>query len=137
MNAGWVRISSADKFPQAADRSDSRRAASRDSPTDIPPNEVESKTMPSCFQLMRNGAAVPLNQIDEEMCRHFEVACHPVRYFEGWYDTIGFLLATGKTFDQIRVTYADEPILVKIVDWLKANFESNSWHELKSHPRDP
>lgn len=92
--------------------------------------------MPSCFQLTRDGAAVPLNQVDEEMCRYFNAACHPTRYFEGWYDTIGFFLATGKTFDQIRVIFADVPSLVKIADWLEASFTPDHWYELKSHPRD-
>lgn len=92
--------------------------------------------MPNCFQLMRDGAAVSLSQVDEEMCRHFKAECHSTRYFEGWYDTIGFFLATGKTFDQIRGIYTDVPILIEIAGWLEVNFEPNHWYELKSHPRD-
>jgi hypothetical protein len=93
-------------------------------------------SMPSCFQLIRDGDAVPLSQVDEEMCRHFDAECHPTCYFEGWHDAIGFFLATGRTFDQIRVIYADDPTLVRIADWLESNFTSRHWYETKSHPRD-
>ena len=91
--------------------------------------------MPNCFQLLRNGNAVPLNTIDEEMCRHFGAPCHEKHYFEGWYDFIGYELARGQSFAEIRLTYANSPILVQIVDWLEANFQVNAWYELRSHPR--
>jgi len=89
--------------------------------------------MPSCFQLLRDGDAVSLNQIDEEMCKHFQVPCHETRYYESWYDTIGFGLATGESFDQIRMTYADFPRLVEIASWIETNFSVRHWHELKGH----
>ena len=51
--------------------------------------------MPRCFQLLRDGVAVALIDVDEEMCRHFGAECHESRWFAGWYDFIGFGLATG------------------------------------------
>ena len=96
--------------------------------------------MPQCFQLLRDGKAVPLSSIDEEMCRHFDVTPDPVRYFSLWYDVIGYQLATGNSWDEIRKLlekdYADLPILVQISDWLQANFEVRSWYELPGHPQD-
>ena len=92
--------------------------------------------MPNCFQLHRDGAAVSFLIVDEEMCRHFDAACHPTRYFEGWYDTIGYGLAAGDSFDQIRSTYADFPILVRVADWIEANFTPVRWYETRSHPRE-
>jgi len=85
--------------------------------------------MPNCFQLLRGGIAVPLVEIDEEMCRHFGAACHPRQWFEGWYDYIGYDLAKGDSFDEIRTTYADIPRLVEISRWLEANFTVRFWNE--------
>jgi hypothetical protein len=67
--------------------------------------------MPNCFQLCRDGQAVALQQIDEEMCNHFNAPCDPVRWFRGWYDFIGFDLATGRDFAQIRAIYEADPDL--------------------------
>lgn len=93
--------------------------------------------MPNCFQLLRDGSALPLNQIDEEICRHFNEPCHKTRYYQGWYDTIGFDLAAGQSFDQIRTAYADFPKLVEIANWLEANFTVRHWYERRGYERDP
>lgn len=90
--------------------------------------------MPNCFQLCRDGAAVPLLDIDEEMCRYFGVACDPKAWHHAWYDIVGYALAMGRTFDEIRARYED-PHLREIVDWLANNFTPRAWYELKSHPR--
>lgn len=92
--------------------------------------------MPNCFQLLRDGVAVTLATIDEEMCRHFGAQCDPVRYYEAWYDAIGWELAMGRSFDQIRVTLAEYPQLVEIATWLEQNFTSNAWHERKGYERN-
>ncbi len=97
--------------------------------------------MPRCFQLLRDGAAVPLAQIDEEMCRHFGAACDADRYFHGWYDAIGYDLAAGDSFDQIRARYQEalwqeaDPVLAQIAAWLAENFTARSWWESKSHSK--
>jgi len=91
--------------------------------------------MPNCFQLLRDGVAVPLATIDEEMCRHFDEPCHPTRYCECWYDVIGYGLAMGQSFDQIRSQiksdFAEYPRLVEIADWIEQRFSVSSWSELK------
>lgn len=90
--------------------------------------------MPNCFQLLRGEEAIPLVQVDEEMCLHFKEPCDPKRWFMFWYDIIGFDLAAGKTFGEIRgyvrETYPEHPILVDIADWLQANFSVRHWVEI-------
>lgn len=92
--------------------------------------------MPNCFQLLRDGVAVPLAQIDDEMCKHFDVEPHPARYYGSWYDAIGWELAHGRPFDQIKVTFAQYPQLVEICDWLAQHFTASSWHERKDYERN-
>lgn len=91
--------------------------------------------MPNCFQLVRDGSAVPLVQVDEEMCRHFGEPCDSDRYFRAWYATIGYDLAMGRTFEEIRAIYSapewTEAELGPVVDWLAANFSPRSWYEHK------
>ena len=103
--------------------------------------------MPNCFQLFRNGQSphngepVALSQVDEEICAHFNEPCHPVRYFRVWYDTIGYDLAAGQSWEQIRAKYTSpewaESGLLPVAEWLSANFTPRSWYELRSHPRSP
>jgi hypothetical protein len=92
--------------------------------------------MPNCFQLLRDGAAVPLNEIDAEMCRHFNVPCHSTLYYEAWYDTVGHDLAAGQSFDQIRSTYADFPRLVEVASWIEKHFTVRSWYERKGYEKN-
>jgi hypothetical protein len=93
--------------------------------------------MPNCFQLLRDDDAMSFNEIDEALCRHFNEPCHQTLYYQSWYDTIGYGLAVGWSFDQIRTTYADFPKLVEITDWIEANFTVRHWHERRGHERDP
>ena len=102
--------------------------------------------MPACFQLFRKTApedgAVKLSQIDDEICAHFGVTPHPVNYHAWWYDIIGFRLAMGKDWNNIREDLrerqdqANEPDLkehynhlLDITDWLEANFTADSWYQ--------
>lgn len=91
--------------------------------------------MPNCFQLWRDGAAVPLGVIDDEMREHFYAPPDPDRFYESWYDAIGYQLAMGRTFAQAREDLADYPQLVEIADWLEARFTVRSWYETKGTPR--
>ena len=91
--------------------------------------------MPNCFQLLRDGVAVPLATIDEEMCLHFGVECHRSRYFNSWFDIIGYDLAKGLTFNEIKTSlasasYDNLSTLVQIAEWLEARFTANAWAEI-------
>lgn len=59
--------------------------------------------MPNCFQLTPKGATEPatLAAVDEGICALFGVPVHPVKYIFGWYDSIGFALAMGWTWERI------------------------------------
>ena len=102
--------------------------------------------MPNCFSLTRKSdleaGPVVLQVIDEEMCKHFGVPCDPKIYHAYWYQTIGFSLACGKTFEDIRDDVRSQianatDILhnlqdlhqIAICDWLEANFTTNAWAE--------
>ncbi len=102
--------------------------------------------MPNCFSLSRKGSTefVFFQTVDEEMCKHFQVECDPVKYMSGWYDIIGFRLACGKSFSDQRKIYQaeiDKPehdaddkayysTLLMIVNWLEENFTSDAWVEV-------
>lgn len=62
--------------------------------------------MPACFQLFKKSnpeeGPVVLNKVDEEICAFLGAPVHETRYVCGWFDAIGFRLATGKTFAQIK-----------------------------------
>ncbi len=93
--------------------------------------------MPNCFTLTRksdpDAGPVTFAQIDEELCKHLGVECHPKQYYLGWYDGIGYALAIGKNWDQIRETlreYNYDEEAFKIVDFLEENFVANAWAEI-------
>lgn len=98
--------------------------------------------MPNCFQLTRIGEteATPLVKIDEELCELLGREVHPTLYVIGWFDCIGFLLACGKTFEQIKVTivewYPDEMSrtrceeMLRCCEYLEQHFVSSAWVEI-------
>lgn len=96
--------------------------------------------MPNCFQLTRKGEREPatLVSVDEAICAHLGCRVDPVRYAHEWYDSIGFALAMGDTFDKIRNSYIKndyyrpeyKAVMVKIVDFLEANYTTSAWAEI-------
>lgn len=76
------------------------------------------------FQLFQNGEAQVLTEVDREMCKHFNVFCDPDLWYQNWYNTIGFSLALGHTWEQI---YKDWPNKKDIIDWIKQNYSPNSF----------
>jgi hypothetical protein len=106
--------------------------------------------MPVTFSLYPRGASVPasLNEVDRLMCEHFGVEPDSKRYLCGWFDSIGFYLALGRTFETIRTDYEArlekskiKPELpndvdfysstLAILEWLEANYSPTSGHEMK------
>lgn len=88
-----------------------------------------------CFNLTRKGekSPTPLAKIDEELCRLLDKPVDPIKYVEEWFNIIGFPLATGKTIAEIRPTFDgtfhNDANLVKICDYLEANFTPDSWRD--------
>ena len=60
--------------------------------------------MPQCYTLTRKGQTEPESRakIDDEMCKHFGVTPDPKFWYMDWDNIVGFSLACGKTWDQIR-----------------------------------
>ncbi len=88
--------------------------------------------MPNCFQLTHKGDTEPmsLNKIDEMICNHLNVPVDEVKYVHGWFDSIGFSLACGRNWEQVRENFSDCPELMPIIDFLEENFTSDSWAEI-------
>ena len=96
--------------------------------------------MPNCFALKRKSEPekgnVSLTKIDEEICNLLHREVHDKIWCCNWYNIIGFDLAMGKTFAQIRQGLIDKPYpecneeYKKIVDYLDENFVVDSWVEI-------
>jgi hypothetical protein len=93
------------------------------------------RSNPHCFQFINKmtGVADNFPEIDDQICAFLGVKPDPVNYYMGWYDTIGFRVAMGDTFDQIREDryVASEPKLIRILDWLDARYTTRAWYERK------
>lgn len=107
--------------------------------------------MPNCFQLTRKTepekGPVSLNAIDAELCGVLGREVHPTAYCMGWFDYIGFKLAMGRSFEEIKakiissiaenqgagkeagdVEYYQD--MLTLANYLDANFTSDSWAEI-------
>ncbi len=86
--------------------------------------------------------ALPLNQVDAEICAHFDAEVHPQRYYFGWFDHIAYYLAAGKTWDQVRAIHdkdyradykgagIDDSIVdhrLAIIDFMESRYNVNTW----------
>lgn len=104
--------------------------------------------MPVCFQLFRKTEpqkAVVFQRVDEELCKHFNVPVDEHRYYCGWYDGIGFRIATGMSFEAIRNEFVGDFFgmdsrdskwanfywrRIEILDYLAERFNTTCWREL-------
>ena len=109
--------------------------------------------MPNCFHLFRKSAPeagpVSLNRIDEELCRELGVEVHPRNWVVSWYDIIGFKLAMGRTWTEIRAEllqteeeflppegprreehHAQYNQLLTCLNYLRQNFTISAWAEI-------
>jgi hypothetical protein len=101
--------------------------------------------MPACFQLIdrQTGQPAIFQQIDDKMRESFGAPPNDKEYMNGWYDSIGFRLALGKTWNDIRDEFELEyrsdvnsgrersiyPRLISITNWLEDHYESSSWYQ--------
>ena len=96
--------------------------------------------MSNCFSLTRKGESKPasLQAIDDEMRIEFGEEPDPERWLWGWYDVVGFGLAMGRDWMQLREQFAEDPVedeesvefcrsMLKVIDWLEANYIPNAW----------
>jgi len=99
--------------------------------------------MPVCFQLYPKGAQEPekLQIVDDKMREAFEQPSDPDNWLGGWYDSIGFRLAMGKTFEEIRTrfeAYIAEgnavsyyTMALELLTWLEEHYTVDSWREMR------
>lgn len=101
--------------------------------------------MPVCFNLTLRGETEPslLTKVDEHICETFNVPCDPVKWYNAWYDYIGFRLALGWNWAKIE-TEVDEDIarqttdeyrafyqrMKEILNFLQSNYSANGWREV-------
>jgi hypothetical protein len=113
--------------------------------------------MPNCFQLSKKSSPtfepIKLSVLDDEICAYMGVEPDEIKYYCGWYDYIGFRLAMGNNFDQIKASLNEwlEDVrsgksgytgqeqedmqghiakLMAINTYLQANYVSNAWAEV-------
>ncbi len=98
--------------------------------------------MPNYFALIRiqdkdkpqeEQKYVPLEIVDEEICKALGKSVHPTEYYMGWYDSIGLMLACGKTFEEIEslanswYPESEESPILDVIKFMKENYISSSW----------
>jgi len=95
--------------------------------------------MANYFQLFKKGSdlAEELNSVDEAICAHLGKQVHPEKYCCGWFDTIGYLIASGRPLggDELRIKvnewyeHSEEKLQValKILTFLEENYTSTRW----------
>ena len=95
--------------------------------------------MPACFTLTRKGESKPANlqEIDDEMRQAFGEEPDADRWLWGWYDTIGYGLALGRDWAQLRERFAEDPDesertnmlrrrRLAVIDWLETRYIPNA-----------
>ena len=87
---------------------------------------------------------VVLTALDVEICALTDQQVHPSKYCLDWFDNVGYWLAVGKTWAEIRAMHTEwradvrgldsldghnafHDLLAKIVDWLEVNFIVECW----------
>ena len=98
--------------------------------------------MPDCFSLTRKGESEPasLTEIDDLLRIEFGEEPDEKRWLWGWYDTIGYGLALGRDWTQLREQFAEDPDesertnmlrrrRLAIINWLDEHYVPNSWAE--------
>ena len=101
--------------------------------------------MPNSFSLTRKSdreaGPVSLQQIDDEMRRHFKEPPDPGHWLWSWYNTIGLALSLGRSFTDIiqecqsNMNEYPEDIgyykrKLAIANYLNDNFVSDVWAEV-------
>ena len=71
-----------------------------------------------------------LIELDAEIALHFGGEPHTISWFCNWMNTIGFLLACGRSFDELREIFKEqEGLTLDIIDYLDDRFESRCYYE--------
>lgn len=115
--------------------------------------------MPNCFQLIPVGEESPaiLQKVDDRIWTEvFQEEPNPEHYCKGWFDIIGFAIATGTPLNSPKMTekitnwwgdinaietagettetiaYYKKKVdnMLKILTFLRANYTDNAWAQI-------
>lgn len=109
--------------------------------------------MPNCFSLTSRTTHQPttFNQIDAELCAHFDQPCDPKRYLADWYTVLGTLIAVkGLRLPSLALRLVvvewykdgyngliDVPTrraymgdMIRILKWIETRYTSDAWVEI-------
>ena len=83
--------------------------------------------MPHNIQLISKttDTACRFAEIDNIMCRHFNVEPDPCKYYFNWYNILGFEMALGADFNKLRNEF---PEFLTIIDYLDSNYTVKTWY---------
>jgi hypothetical protein len=91
--------------------------------------------MPNCFHLTPKGGTEPekLSVVDDKMRAFFSAPADPDKYYLGWFDWLGFGLAVGRSFDDMRKDSAGaceeySPHLA-LLSWVEEHYTPSAWSE--------
>ncbi len=71
--------------------------------------------------------AVDLSTLDEEICGVVGDPVDPKLYCRGWFDTVAFSLALGRSWPEVREHWGEYTELAPIMDHLERNYDTNRW----------
>ena len=82
--------------------------------------------MSNYFCLRKLGSPEPqrLQEIDDDMRRHFGAPLDPERWYRNWYETIGLSIAMGIELPKMREIWNDR---IEVIDWLVGTYEWSAW----------
>lgn len=93
--------------------------------------------MPNYFAFTRkvDGTRPTLAEVDEAVCTRLGVACDPKKYYAGWYDSVGLLLAMDYDAERMRDVFREDDgsadpnnPLFGVIDALDAEFTWSAWY---------
>lgn len=96
--------------------------------------------MAAVFNLYKKGSSTIESgaDVDNAMCQEFGVEPHPVRWYMGWMDYIGLMIACGTSLEEegaleAKIKEAHGTSLrfykyAKIVRFLRKNYVSEAYH---------
>lgn len=89
------------------------------------------------FRLYPKDGVEPavLPKVDDALCQHLGITPHPKKYYHGWYDYVGFMLACGGTWIQILMQIdewrekdqAGADKMEEVVLWLQSHYIPESF----------
>ena len=92
---------------------------------------------PTGYSERRNNF-VKLADVDQALCDHLGVECHPTRFYAGWYDVIGDLICWGGSYAYAREKLVgieertpdvaeSKALALRILDFLEATYDVHTW----------